>query len=211
VSTTLIMSNTPCFDILLQQFEKKDHVHILAAIVSMVKNRRLPKHVVIQGPQPSGKSTLVQLITHMMDQDPTFIQHAGWFWGEALMDKVDKMDNPFPNWTVDRTYPEILTKNLSMMCQRPAVADDPEPHTMDHLHYLAPAKTEHLRQIDRKHQSSIGFYEWRSPLLVITSKELEWDETLFRVIHMKKIKEYDVAFLKNLLTETTFVRKKLGL
>lgn len=200
---------TPCFNALMAQFNQDHQPVVLAMMHSMIRSTRMTWHIVIQGPSASGKSSLAKFITALMAYEPGMLYPcpSSYFWGEGLVEKrLDK--SGVTCWTKETGF-DIWSKDKQTLFQKPVIAIDPDPQSVQHLHYLAPIHTNQLRQINRKDMSSIGFHDWHAPILVTTSQDLGLDPAQFHTVHMNKIKDPDPEFFKKLLHEVGFVSAKL--
>ncbi len=205
------MSTTPCFDALMVQVHKEDRPLVRVMLFSMIHNRRAAKHFVVEGPTCSGKSTLAQLAQALTPMGFGYPYIDSKFWMENLVD-VAPMGTPngVECWCADGVYPFIWSKEKQVLLQKPVLVQIVDEDTLIRVSSLTSSGSiDTMKVVNRKDKPSLGFYEWTSPVVVLTGEPLDLDKNLFCTIHMQKIKQYDEYFSKKLLQEVRFIRGKL--
>jgi len=195
---------TPYFNALISQFDKKDQPLVLSMIYAMMTNTRLAKQIIIQCESPSGKTCLVNLIHDLMAVKPAYIVESKAFWGSNLVEQRSNQSG-VACWTQDDGSNNWLKDKTQTVFQKPVISLTPTPTMLNRLHYLAPTKTLELRKIHRLGQPTICFKEWLAPILIITWKDLNVNPTHFHTIRMRKLEHVDQDFWTHISNEVPFI------
>lgn len=206
----LLKNPTPIFMEFMKQFSKEDKPKVRLLIRSFMLNKRAPKHFIIQGPIASGKTTLIDLAIALAPTEPGHLKYLQpiQFWAESLIDVCPMgTQGGVEFWTADPRYPSIFSKEKRVLVQKPVVASDADEYTLSFVRKLAPQRTKRTRMVHRKHQSTIVYHEWDSPIVVEAGWMPDLDSEMFYTIHMEGLSNIDPSFGTKLVKEAPLIRK----